>query len=127
MDNSADKNYPSVSVRRIGYDVFNPAYKSPTIAAHKALIELSVLGTALPDGFLIHHIDLDKQNASLDNLVVLTERQHRIAHSAWGDLAKYDGRDLYWTPAELRELHEANVLLIRRRAVCLQPLREVQI
>ena len=36
----------------------------------------------IPDGFEIHHIDLDPKNNSIDNLVVLTPLAHRRLHAA---------------------------------------------
>jgi hypothetical protein len=120
--NNAAENYPVVSTRKIGYDIFNPTYKSPTVAIHKAAIEMAVLGCPLPAQFLIHHIDRDKKNFRPANLVILTERQHRICHSAWGNLQNFNGVELYWSPKELLALHDSNVKLIQSRAVFMRPL-----
>ena len=36
----------------------------------------------IPKGFVIHHIDLDKSNDNLENLVLLPDNTHRLLHLA---------------------------------------------
>ena len=36
----------------------------------------------IPDGYLIHHIDFDKNNNNIENLVVMTYSEHRSLHNS---------------------------------------------
>lgn len=37
----------------------------------------------IPDGYLIHHIDGDRTNNHVDNLIPLTPQDHRRLHTGW--------------------------------------------
>ena len=46
---------------------------------HRVLLKNS--GYIIPEGHAVHHVDGDKINNELDNLVVLSKRDHRLLHS----------------------------------------------
>ena len=37
-------------------------------------------GKSIPDGYVIHHIDEDKVNNNIDNLILMNDAEHRILH-----------------------------------------------
>lgn len=51
------------------------------IALHKyELIWMAHHKRPIPDGYVIHHIDFNKDNNSIENLQLLTEEEHRKLH-----------------------------------------------
>lgn len=72
---------------------------------HKQLLYrlayIAFYGDPLP-GYHIHHIDRDKHNNSMDNLVALTEAEHEAVHSH----SVSPGRNLFNAPKRLSLLSE---------------------
>jgi hypothetical protein len=60
---------------------FTRLYKGKRIFTHHAVI-LEALGIdKIPDQFVVHHIDDDPSNNSLDNLALCTRKGHMTIHS----------------------------------------------
>lgn len=62
------------------YYIGDKSYKGGYIAEHRIVMELH-LGRRLKKGEVIHHIDGNKQNNNLNNLVLLNSTSHRICHN----------------------------------------------
>lgn len=74
--------------QRSGYHSGRPVrgFKNGSpIYEHRAIVE-EELGRPLTSDEIVHHIDFDKHNNALSNLVVFDRSQHRKAHSSFESL-----------------------------------------
>lgn len=74
------KGYIVVNCFDIGYDKFNPGWKSHIVSEHKSNFEMNVLDEPILNGYVIHHLDLSVDNNELSNLTLLTRGQHSYVH-----------------------------------------------
>lgn len=72
--------YVMANPHESGYLSFNPQWTYKHIAMHKAVLEMEVLQGIIPDGYLCHHIDFNKENNESSNLAFLTIGQHVSYH-----------------------------------------------
>jgi len=63
------------------YYIGDKSYKGGYISEHRIVMELS-LGRRLKKGEVIHHIDGNKLNNNIDNLVLSTPSKHRQLHNS---------------------------------------------
>ena len=74
-------------INQAGYKMYyigDKTYKGGYVAEHRIVVELE-LGRRLKKGEVIHHIDGDKLNNNLSNLLLLNKTSHRVCH---GNLEK---------------------------------------
>mgnify|MGYP001263464349 CR=1 FL=1 len=65
----------------VGYNKINPTFRDKTVYLHKVMVEYGLLkGHLLPKPYCVHHVDENKTNNHLSNLVILTMSQHRKLH-----------------------------------------------
>lgn len=95
--------YPLIRARDLYRECLGVESSWSRVPAHVLVAELCLLGCQLPSAYRVHHIDRDRNNFALDNLSVLTLRQHQIHHDM----------GCYYSRAELAKMSEANVQRIR--------------
>ncbi len=69
--------YPEVYA---GIDTWHTTHQSNWARQHIYVME-EYLGYRIPDGYVVHHIDGNKRNNVLPNLVLLTVTEHNNAHA----------------------------------------------
>lgn len=75
------KGYITTNCNMIGYDSFNPNWRSHGVLEHKAFVEMKLLGRVLPEGYVIHHINEKPADNDMSNLSVLTRGEHSRIHA----------------------------------------------
>jgi hypothetical protein len=74
-----NNGYPTIRVTD------HPVYGNATIMAHVAIVEADI-GRYLQPGEVVHHKDGTRDNNHPSNLCVMTKSDHRVLHSALGDV-----------------------------------------
>lgn len=69
--------YPEIYV---GIDSWHTKVQGHWCREHIFVMEEHI-GHKIPDGYVVHHIDGDKSNNSIENLVMLTVAEHNNAHA----------------------------------------------
>lgn len=69
--------YPEIY---LGYDTWHTTFQGYWAREHVYVME-EKLGYKIPTGYVVHHIDGNKQNNIEDNLVLLTVEEHNNAHA----------------------------------------------
>lgn len=72
--------YVHINCYDSGYDKWNPDWKHPSVHEHKSVFEQRILACIMLPGYLIHHVDENRENNDIDNLVMLSNSEHGWVH-----------------------------------------------
>lgn len=106
----SNKNRKGDYIRR----VLGPGYNKGlaiTVLLHRLVYEMFV--GPIPEGFQVHHIDGNKQNNRLDNLMVVSVKEHAII-SVMENPSKVNGMNYYnryVRPQKIAQYDKEGVLL----------------
>lgn len=112
-----DKNgYVWVNAWESGYAKFNSKWKSHQVMQHKQVMEMQVLGVVHPKGYVVHHIDGNRENNKIENLALLTAEQHMLLHRC-----KDRGGDV---EGMAEDMHKCNVKIVVMMSVLKKCLKK---
>lgn len=81
------KGYRIEKGYRYVYKPDYPGNKDGWIREHRYVYETET-GRTIPNGYKLHHIDMDKQNNAITNLWLCTNKEHTDAHSSMNEIIK---------------------------------------
>lgn len=72
---------------RYVYKPDHPGNRDGWIREHRYVYETET-GKSIPSGYKLHHIDMDKQHNTIDNLWLCTNKEHTDAHTSLNKIIK---------------------------------------
>lgn len=114
------QGYRFVHADSKNYSEINPGNKNRYIPEHKYFVELVFLNKKqLPVSYCVHHLDEDKTNNDMGNLVILNYSQHRKCHDLITQIRKKELPEpqLFFALKRVKNLakiyHSVNLVNIR--------------
>lgn len=111
-----ETGYIWINSHESGYADWNPQWGHHSVFEHKALLEMKVLGFPTPDGYVIHHINENRADNDIKNLVLLTEGEHIHIHHVIKEAKECTQGDRQWRSVLLgyintciRAIHDSHV------------------